>query len=187
VEWRTASAPAPAPTPAPTPAPAPAPAPAPGAQGTSDAGNPLGIDWATAQRPSTSTPAAPAPSPTPPAPLPVAPPGEQVAAHPIADRWKYIAAAFHGSDGRVDDALGVGGTLHLKDNGEYEQSLVIGGIANLVHGTWELRGDQVTTRYSWRGQPASDVMQAHLRADGKRLTLVRQGSPTAYYTLDRIE
>lgn len=210
------AAPAPAPAPAPT-APAPAagnplgvewrtaPAPAP-VRPAPESGNPLGVEWATAQRPATDAPAVPIAPPVPPAPRdpvsitppppapvpdpapPVAQPRPNVAAsHPVVDRWRYTAATFHDNSGRTDNAPDVGGTLHFKDNGEYEQSLLIGGIANVVRGTWEIAGDRITTRYNWRGQPASDEMRVHLRADGKQLTLVRQGSPTAYYTLDRIE
>src|SRR5690606_111510 len=172
------------PSPAPSPtAPAPAaPAPSP----TAD--NPLGVEWRTASPPAPSAPAAPAtpatPSPEPPPAPPVAP--EAPASLPVVDRWKFIAASYHGG-GRVDNAADVSGMLVLDEDGSYDQTLVIGGIANVISGTWRQAGERLTLSYLWRGQPTSDTYTMHLRADGKQLTLVRPGSPTVYYTLERIE
>lgn len=138
--------------------------PATGQGGTTTTGNnPLGVEWVTGP-----------------------PPLANGLADALVDRWRYIAASFHGN-GRVDNALDVGGTLEFEANGEYVQSLSIGGICNNLTGTWRIVGDRVVTSYAWRGRTASDEMTVHLRADGKQLTLVTQGSPQAYYTLERVE
>ena len=79
------------------------------------------------------------------------------------------------------------GTLILKPDGSYEQNLYIGGILNAIKGRYSISGNRLITHYSWRGQTASDDMQARLSADGNTLTLLRQGSPTVYYTLERAE
>ena len=170
---------------------APAPQPATGGQ------NPLGVEWrsgpATGATPppappppvTPADPVAPAPPVAPPDPVAPTPPATGLAAA-LTDRWRYIGAAYHGN-GRVDNAPDVGGTLEFKPDGEYVQSLVIGGIGNNITGRWRVADDRVVTSYLWRGQPASDRMSVHLSADGKRLTLVTDGSPKAYYTLDRTE
>ncbi len=168
-------------------------------------GNPLGVEWAGATpRPVNPRPGAPAPQPsgnpqpappvvTPPSPpvagpAPVRPaPTTPAAPSSLVDRWLYRAAAFHDASGVTSEHRDVRGNLTLKPDGSYEQTLTIGGILNAIKGRYETAGNRLTTHYSWRGQPASDDMQAQLSADGKTLTLLRQGSPTVYYTLERAE
>lgn len=181
-----------------------APAPAP-------SGNPLGVQWqggantpppappAADPAPTRPTPAPPAagpaptrpaptaPVPTAPAPAPIAPAPAAPAAASLIDRWLYRAAAFHDASGVTSEHQDTRGTLLLKPDGSYEQNLYIGGILNAIKGRYTISGNRLTTHYSWRGQPASDDMQARLSVDGKTLTLLRQGSPTVYYTLERAE
>lgn len=175
--------------------------PATGASGTS---NPLGVEWAgAASRPAGPAPATPAPTPlgnprpnppvtappvagpAPTRPVPDTPP--PAAPSSLVDRWIYRAAAFQDASGVTSEHLDTRGTLTLKPDGNYEQNLYIGGILNAMKGRYTLAGNRLTTHYSWRGQPASDDMQVQLSADGNTLTLLRQGSPTVYYTLERAE
>ena len=87
----------------------------------------------------------------------------------------------------TSEHLDVRGNLTLKPDGSYEQNLYIGGILNAIKGRYTASGNRLTTHYSWSGRAASDDMQAQLSADDKTLTLLRQGSPTVYYTLERAE
>lgn len=209
VQWQGGSSAAPAPTPASPGNPLgvewqggrAGAAPAAGASSTS---NPLGVEWAGATpRPAGPAPATPAPTPSgnprpnppvtappvagpaPTRPVPDTPP--PAAPSSLVDRWIYRAAAFHDASGVTSEHLDTRGTLTLKPDGNYEQNLYIGGILNAMKGRYTLAGNRLTTHYSWRGQPASDDMQVQLSADGKTLTLLRQGSPTVYYTLERAE
>lgn len=166
--------------------------------------NPLGVEWVGVATPPANpapsrppsgarrpdTPATPPPSPqagsTPPRPNPTTP--DPIAKTSLVDRWLYQAVAFHDANGRVtSEHRDVRGDLTLVPDGNYVQNLTIGGILNAIKGRYQVAGDRVITHYTWRGQPASDDMSAHLSADGETLTLVRQGSPVVYYTLKRAE
>lgn len=99
----------------------------------------------------------------------------------------YEAVAFVDGSGTVSETSGVSGSLVFKSDGRYEQALYIGGILNAVKGTYRVSGNRLVTNYTWSGKPASDEMAIQLDASGNRLTLVRSGSPKAYYTLRRAD
>lgn len=173
--------------------------------------NPPGVEWAGSgnaspapanptpnptkpdqpRRPAPVTPPAPKePQPTPPAPkepqtTPPAPPQGGGLAAALTDRWLYQAVAFVDGSGTVSETRGVSGSLTFKSDGSYDQALSIGGILNAIKGTYRVSGNRVVTSYQWGGKAASDELVAELDATGDKLTLVRHGSPTAYYTLRR--
>lgn len=173
----------------------------PPAIGAANGANPLGVEWVGATpRPASPAPAAPAPRPSgdPNRPVPApsvagpettrpAPATTAPATSSLVDRWLYRAAAFQDAGGVTSAHQDTRGTLILNPDGSYEQNLFIGGILNAIKGRYAISGNRLTTHYSWRGQTASDDMQARLSADGNTLTLLRQGSPTVYYTLERAE
>lgn len=168
---------------------------------SSSAGNPLGVEWAGAgstvgenarPRPMPSKPRPDPVSPVPVRPEPQTPQGPPVqggagAVAGLVDRWMYEAVAFVDGSGTVSETRGVSGTLVFKGDGRYEQALYIGGILNAMKGTYRVNGNRITTNYDWAGKPASDEFVAQFDASGDRLTLVRNGSPKAYYTLRRAE
>jgi hypothetical protein len=77
--------------------------------------------------------------------------------------------------------------LRFKVDGVYEQSLSIGGIANVIKGTYQVVGERLETTYQWRGAAVTDIFDLHLDPTRKRLTLTGHGTPRAYYTLERME
>lgn len=196
VEWvgggKDASGPAPAPT----------------------TSNPLGVEWvgggkdATRPAPTDGVGTPPKPSPTtrPPAPVepspapqrpspqptaPVAPPrpgtSQSGLAAALIDVWAYQAVAFSSGNGTVSETRGVSGTLKFKPDGQYEQALYIGGIANVMKGSYRITGGRLETTYLWRGESITDSFDLYLDPAGKQLTLMGLGSPKSYYTLQRME
>lgn len=130
--------------------------------------------------------------PTPVQPAPDAPPpqpeaGQTGLAAALIDSWSYQAVAFSDGSGTVSETRGVSGTLTFKPDGQYEQALYIGGIANVMKGSYRIVGRRLETTYLWRGEAATDVFDFYLDPTGKRLTLTGLGSPKAHYTLQRVE
>lgn len=130
--------------------------------------------------------------PTPVQPAPDAPPpqpeaGQTGLAAALIDSWSYQAVAFSDGSGTASETRGVSGTLTFKPDGQYEQALYIGGIANVMKGSYRIVGRRLETTYLWRGEAATDVFDFYLDPTGKRLTLTGLGSPKAHYTLQRME
>lgn len=91
------------------------------------------------------------------------------------------------SAGTISETRGVSGTLKFKADGQYEQALSIGGIANVVKGTYRIVGGRLEATYVWRGESITDPFDVYLDPTEKRLTLTGFGSPVARYTLQRME
>lgn len=125
-------------------------------------------------------------------PAPDAPPAESGSSRPglaaaLIDAWTYQAVAFSDGSGTVSETRGVSGTLKFKPDGQYEQALYIGGIANVMKGSYRIVGGRLETTYVWRGESITDAFELYLDPTGKRLTLAGLGSPKSHYTLQRVE
>jgi hypothetical protein len=125
-------------------------------------------------------------------PAPDAPPAESGSSRPglaaaLIDAWAYQAVAFSDGSGTISETRGVSGTLKFKPDGQYEQALYIGGVANVMKGSYRIVGGRLETTYVWRGESITDAFELYLDPTGKRLTLAGLGSPKSHYTLQRVE